>query len=392
MHASKIARAKVTPIPTSILAVRRSTVASRPLRAGHEQAGHEQESTRENTMAKGSARGVSWDFSKIPLFPPGRANHPQRPTLGAEPALPGIKQPKLAVGRVDDPLEHETDRVVEQMMRGPDLRVPTASIVPQPTHKCAACEKKAAKAPQSNLSAEGETIGPEAVEMEGVTLAGEAEVPVDFIGPLRPGDTRAVPADFIGPLEAGVIRSASFHPTISVMTAGTRTSDCGAYTYKVKWGIPAVESKAAGWIVQKVNKQFEATDCGGNRVSPKPFDDPAGYPFWEAWEFTAGQNVWVGPAAGASPHTGDTFSGDDYGDGTKGKKTITAEVKAIVGFVLPAGMTVRNAAPSWALPYTKSTPAQFASTLTGASHTLTSEWNCCPSGTVTQATNVATNP
>ena len=33
--------------------------------------------------------------------------------------LPGVVQPKLAVGRVDDPLEHEADRVADQVMRMP---------------------------------------------------------------------------------------------------------------------------------------------------------------------------------------------------------------------------------------------------------------------------------
>jgi len=221
---------------------------------------------------------------------------------------------------------------------------------------------------------------------------GRKEVPVNFVGPLQPGDTRAVPDDFIGPLEPGVVRSKSFHPTISVVTPGRRTSDCGANEYKVKWGIPAVESASSGWIVQKVNETFQATDCAGNPIAPHPVDDPAGYPFWEAWEFTPGQKVWVGPAAGGASHSGDSFASDDYGPGTKGKATITGEVKAIVGFAPPVGMTVRNASPAWALPYTKTEPAQFASTLAGASHILTAEWNCCPNGTVTKATTVTTTP
>lgn len=237
--------------------------------------------------------------------------------------------------------------------------------------------------------AEGETIGDDTeIETEG----GEAEYPADFIGPLQAGDTRAVPHDFVGPLQPDVVRSSSFHPTITVITAGTRTTDCGAYTYKVQWGIPASEKDSTGWIVQRVDKTFEAWDCTGKKVEPKPADDPKGYPFWEAWEFTAGQNVWVGPASAAIPHSGDTFGGLDYGPGTKGKKTITGEVKAIVGFTLPKDMKVRNKAPAWALPYTQKEPTQFANTLRGAAHTLTSEWDCCPSGTVTKATTVTTNP
>jgi len=240
--------------------------------------------------------------------------------------------------------------------------------------------------PEPAPPGEGEAIGDEE------PLQAEAEYPTSFVGPLAPGDTLAVPANFVGPPAPGVVRSASFHPTMQVVTAGARTSDCGAYTYKVKWGVPAGLGTAAGWIVQKVTKQFEATDCSGNPVPPVAFDNTANYPFWEAWEFTAGGDVWVGPASGRTPHTGDTFGGSDYGAGTKGKKTVTGEVKGIVGFALPPGMTVRNAAPAWALPYTRVEPPQFASTLHGAAHTLTSEWNCCPNGTVTQATTVGTNP
>jgi hypothetical protein len=240
---------------------------------------------------------------------------------------------------------------------------------------------------------EGETLGtaPEP-EVEGSQRFGEAEVPIDFVGPLQPGDTRAVPHNFAGAIPAGATRSSSFHPTITVVDAGARTSDCGGYQYKVRWGIPASETASSGWIVQRVDKTFTATDCTGAKVNPTAFDDPAGYPFWEAWEFTAGQNVWVGHASGGSPHSGDSFGAGGYGPGTKGKKVITGEVKAIVGFVPPAGMTARNAAPAWALPYTRTEPPQFASTLGGAEHSLTAEWNCCPSGTVTQPTAVTAVP
>jgi hypothetical protein len=259
-------------------------------------------------------------------------------------------------------------------------------------------EERAADALRSAMSArrsygrgpghEGETIDGSDDEVDTI----EAEYPVDFVGPLQPGDTRAVPHDFVGPLQPGVTRSASFHPLMTVVTPGTATSDCGDYTYKVQWGIPASEAASSGWIVQKVNKTVEVTDCDGNAVTPSAADDPAGYPFWEGWEFTPGQHVWVGPASAASPHSGDTFGGSGYGPGTKGKKTITGEIKAIVGFTMPAGMAPRNIAPAWALPYTRTEPPQFASTLPGAAHTLTSEWNCCPTGTVTKRTTVTTNP
>ncbi len=234
----------------------------------------------------------------------------------------------------------------------------------------------------------GESIDPEAVEREGM----RAEYPVDFVGPLQPGDTRAVPYDFVGPLEPGVVWSSSFHPTMAVVTAGRATSRCGGFEHKVRWGIPAGANSDSGWIVQKVDINFDVKDCNDRPVTPHPIDNPAHYPFWEAWEFTRGGNVWVGPASGGTAHSGDTFSGSDYGPGTKGKISLIGEVKGIVGFTLPAGMTVRNTFPAWALPYTRTQPAQFGSTLAGASHVVTSEWNCCPSGTVTQATRVTATP
>jgi len=242
-----------------------------------------------------------------------------------------------------------------------------------------------------SAAAGGETLADAERDAGGVPSMA-AERPVDFIGPLQSGDTRAVPHDFAGAPPAGVVRSAAFLPTMSVVTPGHPLNDCGGYEYKVRWGIPASESASAGWIVQKVDQSFEAKDCDDHPVAPHAFDDSANYPFWEAWEFTAGQHVWVGPASSGSAHSGDRFITAGYGPGTKGKKTINAEVKTIVGFTLPAGMTVRDAEPAWSLPYTRTEPAQFAGTLRGAAHTLTAEWDCCPSGTVTKRTTVVTNP
>jgi hypothetical protein len=246
---------------------------------------------------------------------------------------------------------------------------------------------------QAASPVEGESVRPEReIEAESTRRMGEGEYPVDFVGPLQPGDTYAVPHDHPGAVPAGATRSSSFHPTMTVTTPGTPTGDCGGYTYTVRWGIPASEATSAGWVVQKVRKTFEATDCDGNPVTPRPIDVVANYPFWEAWEFTAGQNVWAGPESAGTTHSGDTFGGSDYGPGTRGRKVITGEVKAIVGFVPPTGMTVRNTSPAWILPYTRTEPPQFANTLPGAAHTLTAEWNCCPNGTVTRATTVTTNP
>src|SRR5262249_51040989 len=59
------------------------------------------------------AWGIAWDFSKAPIFPldqlaTSRTSHVSAPLL---------IQPKLAVCEVNDPLEHEADRVAKQVMR-----------------------------------------------------------------------------------------------------------------------------------------------------------------------------------------------------------------------------------------------------------------------------------
>jgi hypothetical protein len=91
---------------------------------GNEPGGdHEREGTPEIMTAPEPPRGVSWDFSKIPIFQPDRPNgHQAGPPLTAPPSS-SVLQPKLVVGEVNDPLEHEADRVADQVMRMPDPRV-----------------------------------------------------------------------------------------------------------------------------------------------------------------------------------------------------------------------------------------------------------------------------
>jgi hypothetical protein len=64
-------------------------------------------------------------------------------------------QAKLKIGAVDDPLEHEADRVADEMMRRP----PVAATPPRLRRKCAACEKeeeKLRKKPMEARAVEGE--------------------------------------------------------------------------------------------------------------------------------------------------------------------------------------------------------------------------------------------
>jgi hypothetical protein len=64
-----------------------------------------------------------------------------RPAIGNQSALRrlGAMQAKLSVGHVDDPLEHEADRVADQVMRMPDPNLAIAASPVQVSRTCAAC-------------------------------------------------------------------------------------------------------------------------------------------------------------------------------------------------------------------------------------------------------------
>ena len=73
------------------------------------------------------SQGYPWNFLAIPVF-----------------AL----QAKLEIGAVDDPLEHEADRVADQIMRMPDSKPLESTMLSSPSkvHRaCAACEEDAEK-------------------------------------------------------------------------------------------------------------------------------------------------------------------------------------------------------------------------------------------------------
>src|SRR5690349_7086375 len=105
--------------------------------------------------SEGAAGAATWDFAHVPASPPGR-----RMATGWLPStamsVPPVIQPKLKVGAIDDPLEHEADRVADRVMRmtGP---VPSLSDAPPALHrKCAAC----AADDRETLRRAGGTAGP----------------------------------------------------------------------------------------------------------------------------------------------------------------------------------------------------------------------------------------
>ena len=88
--------------------------------AGNEPDGdNEQYADPANSTARGAMSGVSWNFSRISIFPPGRANEPEAPVspTAMPQHLPRTLQPKLRVGAVDDPLEREADGIADQVVR-----------------------------------------------------------------------------------------------------------------------------------------------------------------------------------------------------------------------------------------------------------------------------------
>jgi hypothetical protein len=80
-----------------------------------------------------AASAVSWNSSKISIFAPGRTNQSQ-----VQPLI----QPKLVLGEINDPFEHEADRIADQVMRMPvsERSGPVGS--PCINRKCARWKKK----------------------------------------------------------------------------------------------------------------------------------------------------------------------------------------------------------------------------------------------------------
>jgi hypothetical protein len=121
-----------------------------------------------------AAPSLAWDFSKIAVFAPDRAGRPQT----SSPFL----QPKLMVGQVNDPLEHEADRVADQVMR---MHAPQFTIGPTPpqiSRKCADCEDEEKKPIQSKPAPSAHTgaalnadAAMRAAERGGAPLSREAQ-------------------------------------------------------------------------------------------------------------------------------------------------------------------------------------------------------------------------
>src|SRR5262245_28529154 len=82
------------------------------------------------TVREGASKN-SWKIGAIPIFPPNRASQTGPSARWGAPPMFGVLQAKLAIGRVDDPMEHEADRVADQVMRMPAPDVAPTSAPPQ---------------------------------------------------------------------------------------------------------------------------------------------------------------------------------------------------------------------------------------------------------------------
>jgi hypothetical protein len=154
MFASKVAKpqAKAAEGSTSRLRPHRPTLLRHrlshdPTRNGRN-SGEKQESVGEKTPLEAALGGVSWDFSKIPVFPRELASRGQQAAV----------QPKFAIGAIDDPLEREADAVADHVM---GMAEPSPSVSTAPlriSRKCATCDEdkqalqtKPARAPNAAI-------------------------------------------------------------------------------------------------------------------------------------------------------------------------------------------------------------------------------------------------
>jgi len=128
----------------------------------------------EAARVTGEAPSAAWDFNKIPFgYSPDRATQAQARSSLSAPRLPGTIQPKLVVGQANDPLEHEADRVAEQVMRMPypGPAISTAGL--RLSRACGACEEKLqrdAVSPTAPNSQEAPSIVRDVMDQPGRSL------------------------------------------------------------------------------------------------------------------------------------------------------------------------------------------------------------------------------
>ena len=100
---------------------------------------HKPEAASEDLIVRARSCGTSWDFGKTPMFPPDGTNCPQARSRTRHSPLRGAIQQKLAIGAVNDPLEHEADRAADAAMRMDESALILSRGPTGLSRKCAAC-------------------------------------------------------------------------------------------------------------------------------------------------------------------------------------------------------------------------------------------------------------
>ena len=134
----------------------------------------EQEADPASVTTQEKSHGVSWDFGKIPRFPPERASCPGAPPSfnvqlpvaiqpklnDAAPLRGSAMQRKLIIGPNNDPLEREADAAADQVMTA---SAPAVSIGPaQLSRKCVDCEEDEPRMLQPRRAGAPDAAGHEA--------------------------------------------------------------------------------------------------------------------------------------------------------------------------------------------------------------------------------------
>jgi hypothetical protein len=126
-------------------------------------------SEKQEIPTEAAPRRVWWDSSKIPLFPPEQASRAQ--PLSVRSAQPGLMQPKLVIGPVNDPLEREADAVADRVMRMSDPALSISTVPEEISRKCAACEAQDRKRLQMKPAGTADTANHEAPPISLVTAS-----------------------------------------------------------------------------------------------------------------------------------------------------------------------------------------------------------------------------
>jgi hypothetical protein len=130
VFAPKVAKPQIKAAESSTLVRGRSAAVARPFGVWAKEAGGDHEQEAEPTLDREAPRRLDWGLSGISILSPDAAS--VRPLSG----LPArTLRPKLAIGSVDDPLEHEADRVADQVMRMPDSALSISPGSPQLSRK-----------------------------------------------------------------------------------------------------------------------------------------------------------------------------------------------------------------------------------------------------------------